>query len=701
MKKEKLEPKKHSTNISFVLLWNRSRDGTQGMNIFAKSWFGFPLLTALALAGCVLSRSRAEAVGADTVVLVNSASAKFLDFRNYIQPYLNHLGVPYAIQDIATNPPGTNLSRYALIIIGHAQFDTNNAFLTPSAQASLSACISNGTGLVNFDGNLWTSGGAARYQFVQNLFAFGFTSGATAGSVTFVATEPGPTMHFVASRHTNAEAITLRSNLTVTGVNLPANAKAPVIAGGRPLIAVWKSGSGRAVQWLSYDWMASSVLGPISGMDDLVWRGFVWAARKPFVLRGLPNFVTLRVDDVQGPLWWATIAGQVGFRPWIGPFLAGVSPSSAAELRNLVTNGIATSSAHAFCGFDFLFWDHSSATNWPDDVISNKMFLSYQWYQTNGIPISKVAVAHYSEMGPNVFQWFKNWGVEFLTLKNDPGTPRDSAWLVAGPYRLYEPRQLGSIAWPVFYADFLNVPGHPEFAGQFFNCVSEIRDATCGEWCPYDNIAWSAARGTQQLKQALDGMALATLFTHEWAIQPISCTPSSQTIATSDWLSILQVITNNLAAYQPVFVTMDYACQYIRATRTGPLLAADYDPASGQLHGSFAGYTDVPLQVQVFLGQDNAISNIIATVPPFSNPLTVTLTSFAPVLSGPAVSPPNGVFSFSLTGISNFNYRIDTSTDLFNWGTVTSLPNPSGTLQFADPNGTNLPQRFYRAVWTP
>jgi hypothetical protein len=656
---------------------------------------------SLMLAASVVLRADAEPFGADAVVLVNSTSAKFLDFRNYVRPYLDHFGVPYTIQDIATNAPDTNLSRYALIIIGHAQFDTNYTFLTPSAQASISSCVSNGTGLVNFDANLWTSGGAPRYQFVQGLFGFGFTSSATASSVLFGATEPGPKMHFVSARHTNNETIALRANITVTGVTLPANASALSSVGGRPLLAVRKAGSGRVIQWLSFDWVAASVLGPIGGMDDLVWRGFVWAARKPFVLRGLPNFVTLRVDDVEGPFWWVPIANEVGFKPWIGPFINYVTPSSAADLRNFVTNGLATSSVHAFCGFDFVYWNHSGSANWPDDVISNKMFGSWQWYQTNSIPISKVAVAHYSEIGPNAFQWLKNWGVEYLTVKNDPGTPRDSPWLVAGPYRLYEPRQLGSISRPVFYADFLNVPGHPEFTGQFFNCVTEIRDATCNEWCPYDNVAWSAARGTQHLKQALDSLALATLFTHEWAIHPITCTPSGQPISSANWRTILQTITNNLADYRPVFVTMDYACQYIRATRTGRLLAADYDPVSGQVRASFAGATDLSLQVQVYLGQDSSISNIIATVPPFSTPQTVTLANFAPVLAAPAAPATNGVFQLSLRGISNFNYRIDASTDLFNWGSLTSLPNPNGTIQFADPTSTNFPLRFYRAVWTP
>jgi hypothetical protein len=214
-------------------------------------------------------------------------------------------------------------------------------------------------------------------------------------------------------------------------------------------------------------------------------------------------------------------------------------------------------------------------------------------------------------------------------------------------------------------------------------------------------VAASAARGTQHLKQALDSLALATLFTHEWAIHPISCTPSSQNISPTNWRAILQIITNNLAAYQPVFVTMDYACQYIRATRTGRLLTADYDPISGEVHAAFGGYTDLSLQVQVYVGQDNLISNVTTAVPPFSTPQTLTLANFAPILNSPAVEATNGLFQFSFTGVSNFNYRIDASTDFFNWSTLTSLPNPNGTFQFADPMATNFPMRFYRAVWMP
>jgi len=40
-----------------------------------------------------------------------------------------NFGVPYTVQDIATNPIGTNVNLAALIIIGHSQLDTNQVYL--------------------------------------------------------------------------------------------------------------------------------------------------------------------------------------------------------------------------------------------------------------------------------------------------------------------------------------------------------------------------------------------------------------------------------------------------------------------------------------------------------------------------------------------------------------------------------------------
>jgi hypothetical protein len=194
-------------------------------------------------------------------------------------------------------------------------------------------------------------------------------------------------------------------------------------------------------------------------------------------------------------------------------------------------------------------------------------------------------------------------------------------------------------------------------------------------------------------------MALATLFTHEWHIHPTSCC-GSITTPTNNWRAMLQGITNNLAAYKPVYVTLDYACQYVRATRTARIAASEFDRDAGQVNVTLSGSADIPITVQVFVGEDNAITNLVGTVPAFSGSLTVTAATLAPRFTSLAMLPDH-TLQLSLTGLSNFTYRIDASTDLLHWGILTSPPNPNGTLQFIDSSATNFSQRFYRATWIP
>jgi uncharacterized repeat protein (TIGR03803 family) len=76
------------------------------------------------------------------------------------------------------------------------------------------------------------------------------------------------------------------------------------------------------------------------------------------------------------------------------------------------------------------------------------------------------------------------------------------------------------------------------------------------------------------------------------------------------------------------------------------------------------------------------------------------LTIFQPSLVIASVSS-NNVAQFSLNGVANSTYRIDVSTDLLQWVELTNLLDNTGTVEFADPDSSNYPQRFYRAVWSP
>jgi hypothetical protein len=584
----------------------------------------------------------AAATSADALVLVNSQSARHLEFQHFIQPYLDNFGFPYRVQDIATNPPAETVTNYAVIIIGHSQIDTNGVYLTSLAQRHLSLAVSNGTGLVNFDSDLY-SGSAGRYQFVQDVFGFTYGSGAAANSVSVPATETNSQMHWITALHPTNDAISFRSSIAMGGIIPPAGVPTLASAGSKPLLVAAKYGQGRAVQWGSYAWMVSSVLGPVDGLDDLVWRGVVWAARKPFVMRGMPHLVTMRIDDVEGPLWWVHMANEVGFKPFLAMFIGTTSQASAADLRDLVISGNATASVHSFNGSYMFYFDHQHLTNYSDLVQSNNFYSGTQWHLTNGIPISKVCATHYSEIGTNAFGGLKTWGMEFVPIEVVPGTveydPVNAPWLVGGPFRRYETPQPGRVDWPTYYADWLSVPGHPEFEGQFFNIYSELRDLSgCSNWCPDNDVAGSVDRATTMVKRALDSMVMATVFTHEWAIHPTSCCGGT-TITTNNWRAIMQGITNGLASYQPSYVTLDYASQYVRATRTSRLVSASFDPASGQVTAAFSGKTDLDTVVYVFTGEDRAISSRLGTVPVFASS-----SNYLAVVTGPPLilaAPPS------------------------------------------------------------
>jgi len=57
----------------------------------------------------------------------------------------------------------------------------------------------------------------------------------------------------------------------------------------------------------------------------------------------------------------------------------------------------------------------------------------------------------------------------------------------------------------------------------------------------------ASAAPPQMAKRALDSQVLATIFSHEWYIAPVS---------TANWQAILQGVTNNLASYHPRYVTL-------------------------------------------------------------------------------------------------------------------------------------------------
>ena len=177
--------------------------------------------------------------------------------------------------------------------------------------------------------------------------------------------------------------------------------------------------------------MSHAVKGSLFGLDDLVWRSLVWAARKPFVMQGMPPFVTMRMDDVIGPLWWIHAANEYGFIPWAGIFTYGINSTEAADLSNLANSGKATVSMHAFDGSTFFYFDHYSGANFTDATMNNHYAAATTWFNDRNIPMSKYVVGHYYEIGSNAFGGLQNWGVPFIGTMMDPGQLEAAAnWMM-------------------------------------------------------------------------------------------------------------------------------------------------------------------------------------------------------------------------------------------------------------------------------
>lgn len=683
-------------------------------------------LSALALA--LLFAPRANANNAGAVVLVNSQSAKYLDYVHFLQPYLGNFGVPYSVLDISSNVVNSSLTNYALIIIGHAQLDTNHAFLNTAAQAAITSAVSNGTGLVSFD-NVLSVSNASLYSFEQTIFGLGYTNSITNGLIVFPPTQPSSQMPYITSLHATNESLRLSNATSTTTITLPvftppSNVIAVATCGGAPFVVTTQFGQGRAVQWASYDWMSSTIQGPVNGLDDLVWRGFVWAARKPFVMRGLPHFATMRIDDVTGDqasgsnvppaFWWIHAMTNAGFKPFLALFTDDIIYSSfnwpadhrVYDLSNMVAGGNVTVSMHSFSSdpTNFFYFNHSTLTPWPDGVVSSNYVRGTQFLQKYGIPSSSVIVAHFSEMGANAFNGLTNWGIQYVLINVVPGTVEfttpGAPWLVGGPYRLYETPQQAQPDMPMYYADWLQVPNHPELNGKFFNCYTEIRNVGGGsEWEPTNgDIPGSIARGVAEMKRGFDSMTLGNIFTHEFHIDQ-SDGPQDGDFTTTNWDTVLQGITSNLAPYNPIYVTLDYACQYVRATRTSQIISADCDPVTGRVSASFSGYTDLPTTAYYYTGADNAITNLPGTVPVFTGATNATLGSVsvpAQILT-PSLRGSNLVFT--LSGQYGAAYSIDGFAGGGPWQPLQTVTLSNGTAQVTDSVTTT--NQFFRARLLP
>ena len=544
------------------------------------------------------------------LVVVNSSSPDYTDFTNLIKPYLDSFGIPY---DLYNEPSPQNLpvlSNYALIIFGHKNVYDGSTVLYPVNL--IDAAVQAGVGLYSFDPNLFN-------------YSLGiFSTAISPLTVSSTQIDVDNTTHYITLNHaTDAYNIPLQENGDVYSNNydvltlvaeMPASQNTILTSGTSlatmsqtgntvTLLEISQSGYGRIVKWNEYDWAYEGFLGPIYGMDDLLWRSIVWAARKPFVMQGMPPIVTMRVDDVEGSgpfimenFEWINICNEYGLIPWCGTF-SSIPEEYMSNFRAILDNGQATAAPHAFSYDHSIYFNHDGDDG--DPAVNTQT--AHTYYENNGLKMSKVLIPHYYEVDLSALQWINEMGIEFIGTHMPLGQPYGGeTWLPGKPYRVpdaYLHRAPSGL--PVFYADYISGSGYT-----FFDCVAEIRDDFGYEWYPDpSNLQHTIARGVRQLTRSLNSMVLATLFTHYNYLD----------FTETNWRTVLTEITNAITPYNPEYRSLDYAAQYVRAKNNLSITNVSDDQSIVNI--TFTGNNDMDTKCYLFTESGGQITSRLVLLP--------------------------------------------------------------------------------------
>lgn len=597
-----------------------------GTGVLATGSYTYSLVSVTDAAGCsavslgnnitiTVSGDYSPVITNKALLIINNGSASYNDFSNYIRPYLENFGIPYDIYDEPTPNNLPELTDYSLIILGHRNIYDGITVQYPVVQV-LSA-INGGVGLISLDPHF-----------------FDYSVGTLSSSIAPVSLSASTiniinTSHFITSYHAddafnlplveggseysnNYDVITLNSPMSVSQntelINGTDLASLTVSGNTASLIEVSEYGLGRIVKWNDYDFVFDEVLGPVFGMDDIIWRSIVWPARKPFVIQGMPPLVTMRVDDVNGDgggisgnFQWLTISNDYGFIPWCGTFET-IPESNITLFRNLLNNNLATASPHAFFYESSIYYNHDNVPGF--DALQNTRD-ARAFYTENSLPISKFVLPHYYEIDPAALAGLQEMGVEFIGTHMQFGLPYGAVWLEAGPYRInrsYIGRS--SDIRPVYYG------GNVTYGGStFFNCLTEIRDDDGYEWVPMeDDMSHTIAQGVRQLTRSLGSMVLTTLFTHQFHLEAVS--PSS-------WRTMMSGITSGISKFNPEFRSMDYAVQYIRAKNNIEITNVSDD--GDLVNITYSGSNDMDTRCYLFTESVTGISFKLVLLPAISS----------------------------------------------------------------------------------
>jgi len=554
---------------------------------------------------------------------------------------LDHFGCAYEVHecgDYMGIPPNYVTPR-AAYVLAH---DGAGAGLKPEVAAAIAQAVKHGAGLVSFDREpeAWP-------QPLKALVPWADAKVTTA-KLRFPAA-PG----FITFGHEPDEEVELRRSIEAATIAAGSGFEGLVTAAsGECVVACGRAGEGRVVAFGTGDGLyAEAVFGHTRGLDGLMWRALVWAARKPFPMRSIPPFVSARMDDCNGAycaFGYVDVLNRYGIAPNLGLFIDEMGPTDWAAAKRLFDKGGADFSMHAFRDdlyrarpnfksfailpdkpdlsdggkhtlFEGLSLDHTTGRDLDDATVERNFGRMDEAFARAGIRHSRILNAHFGEIAWRAVERFLARGVDLACNNSVVGQ-------LYGNQPHWRPKPYGARGTNGRHGIVIDrCAQHPGLT--LVGCgTSHIASSHMGSDILSGNVPFlgesevprlreATDRGIANVRLGLDSLAFGNIMTHEERIDAIS---------PEDWETVITSIVRGLDGWDTEFAACEHVSVVCKSLLDSALVHAH--AADGALHCELSGVTDSPSPLTIWDNEGDACTRRVVEVEPIEGFTTVDVT---------------------------------------------------------------------------
>jgi hypothetical protein len=371
----------------------------------------------------------------------------------------------------------------------------------------------------------------------------------------------------------------------------------------RPIALNRKLGKGRIVVFfLSSGIWHDLYLGRGCGLDGVFWRALVYAARKPFIFKGMPPFVACRVNDASGSgesgFSYLDALNEAGFIPHVGLYIRDIERQHVGALREKFHEGKAEFSAHAFSARDDIWPSPIYLKNDGTEFTPSEMKRNFDEIDTLfdswNIKPAQTINAHRSQLGLASIPFLKERKQTFAMHLIRPGKlfsdVRAHRW---------EPKPFGR---PEFCLDSF------EEAREIFNGVSrparqDAQGAT-GDFLSRGRPA--VEEGLFEIMRGLENLTFGCITINE---------PSINALAPGEFERIIHQVYLQLRRVPHIFKPYDFILHYAK-NRTDSLIRT-YSFENNRLTVTLVGKSTLNQFLFLFHESNGDIKQSFLEIPPF------------------------------------------------------------------------------------